>query len=463
MADASSRNPLARISAKDCEDYAFIGRELERLATLPIEAQIANFRGDPWGSLFTLKGANGSEFPLSRAGQERFVQIAKRGLKALGAAAADHRIERVLEKLKDELSTSVLNGFVPTDENSHTIFSIAIEKLKSEYKEVTHYIPCSLVSQRRTENFNIGPVSFQLRERFIKDNGHRIVTLEVESKNAEFAQNLRTRLYSFFGDCQWVASITIPACDEKVSRRRAHSVLQKALDVFKLFVGSARASDVKQAYDLRTPSDYVDLSSSSGTFFFVIGGRSHDAILNDEWYEQVVTQPALPIITRILWNYCARRSDSDELQARFLDGISWHSDAISEQDSGARIVKFWIAIERILGSSREANLCSRAAVLISDNPADFRKRAQDLSTAYQRRSAVVHGSANRANESWYETAMRISEEASSVVLFQYLFSIDGIDKHPASTARKKLSAWLKHLDQIASAYRNQSPDSRNIE
>jgi hypothetical protein len=382
-------------------------------------------------------------------------------LKALGATAADHRIERVLQKLKDELSASVLNGFVLTDENSHTIFSTAVEKLRSEYKELTHYVPCSLVVQRRTDNFNIGPVSFQMRERFIKENEPQIVTPEVEAKSIEFAHHLRARLNIFFGDYQWVASITIPPCDEKVSRRRAHSVLQKALDVFKLFVGSSRARDVKQAYDVQTPSDYIDLSSSSGIFFFVIAGHGHDAVLNDDWYQQAISQPAWPIITRLLGNYCAMWGDLDELQARFLDGISWHSDAISEPDSGARIVKFWIAIERILGSSREANLCSRAAVLLSDKPEEFHKRAQNLSTAYQRRSAVVHGSANRATESWYETAMRISEETSQIVLFQYLFAIAGISKHPAPTPRKKLAAWLKHLDQVASAYRHQSPDSRN--
>jgi hypothetical protein len=100
IADVSLKDPVARISAKDFEDYEFIAREIKRLATLPPEAQIEHFRADPWASSFTLKGANRSEFSLSRAAQERFVQIAKRGLKALGPTAADHRIERVLQKLK---------------------------------------------------------------------------------------------------------------------------------------------------------------------------------------------------------------------------------------------------------------------------------------------------------------------------------------------------------------------------
>ena len=38
VADIRSKDPVARISAKDFEDYEFIAREIERLATLPPEA-----------------------------------------------------------------------------------------------------------------------------------------------------------------------------------------------------------------------------------------------------------------------------------------------------------------------------------------------------------------------------------------------------------------------------------------
>ena len=146
----------------------------------------------------------------------------------------------------------------------------------------------------------------------------------------------------------------------------------------------------------------------------------------------------------------------DEIQVRFLDGLSWHSDAISEPDLGARIVKFWTAIERVLSTSHTSKISVRAAVLSSYTFEDFHKRSQNLSEVYQKRNDVVHGSANRGNESWYVEASVASEEASKTTLFQYLYAIPQILAGQGPGDRKKLQAWLMWLDKIAEQHRKES-------
>ena len=224
--------------------------------------------------------------------------------------------------------------------------------------------------------------------------------------------------------------------------------------MFKLIVGDQRASHVKQGYDVTTPPEYVELiSSSTGSFSLLSGGKLHDAVLNDSWYEQVTADPAWRYLQSVLTAYCNSWDDLDEIQTRFLDALSWHSDAISEQEPGAKIIKFWTSIERILRAS-PGEIDTRAAILSSNSSEEFAKHSQTLEQAYRRRrNDVVHGNANRVRESWYEEAVAAAEEASKNVLFQYLYAIPHIRSHPGTTDRGRLRAWLKRLDRLAEAYR----------
>ncbi len=448
------RDPIPLISEKDYWDYEFIGKDLQDFAAQSPQEQIKVLFADPWRAISGFKGAQGFDIPLSPEAKKRFIQIASRGLKHLGPRKHIHRLERVVEALKAECSLLVLGGLEITVENAHEVFDSALRKLEEGYLELTYYVPCSVVAERSYPCFNIGPVCFVLRDNFFSANEASIQNAVAEFGTPQINEKVFADLRSFYSGFQWVASITVPRCDPETSRRRAHDGIQKALDVFKLVVGSQRASHVKQAYDLTIPSDYSELiSSSPGSFSLRFGGKLQDAITNDRWYEQMTASPAWPFLESVLSNYWNTWRGLDEIQTRFLDGLSWHSDAISEQDRGARIVKFWTSIERLLSISPGSNISARAAVLASDGPEDFGRQAKELELLYQRRSAIVHGGASRASESWYAEASHASEGASRIVLFQYLYDIPQIHALRQPTDRKKLGLWLRELDSTARQYR----------
>lgn len=457
MHDRSQRNPNSRIAEEDYRDYEFILADLERNIGLSPEQQIERFRADPWAAFSGLKAANGFDLPLSREAQNRFSLIASRGLKEVGPSAQAHSFNRVVQALKEGLSSMIQSGFVPGADDAHEIFRSALRNLSAGYKEVIYHVPCSVVAERTYPKFNIGPVEFALRDQFFAENESAIQQFVADSSNQKVAEILLARTRAFYSEFQWIGSVAISPCDSEVSRPRARREIQKALDVFKLFVGGARASHVKQAYDLTTASAYAELvSSPTGTFSVGTGGKMRDAILNDQWYQQVTSSPAWAPMGAVLLNYHDAGDSLDEIQTRFLDALSWHSDAISEQEPGAKIIKFWTSIERILRAS-PGDIDTRAAVLSSNTAREFEKHSQRFDQAYRkRRNDVVHGNANRASESWYSEAVGASEEASKNVLFQYLYSIPRIRVLGGTTDRKKLKAWLRSLDGDAERLRKRS-------
>ena len=446
--------PVSTLSLEDYQDYEFILSDLQQNLGLSVAEQMDRFRKDPWSSLSGLRAPNGSELPLSRDAQKRFVEIARRGLKNIGTSSRIHRIDKVVEELKREFSALLFSGFVPGPDDAHDLFNSATGKLERGYEERTYYVPCAVVAQQNYASFKIGPVTFVLRERFFTENEAALNKAIAEFEDAQTIEALAARVRSFYSNFQWIAAITVPPCDPAISRQRAHAIIQKALDVFKLAVGGERARHVKQAYDSTPPSDFAELiSPAPGSLRVRFGWKGQDAVTNDQWYDQLTAGPAWPLLQSALLNYWNTWGDLDEIDQRFLDALAWHSDAISEQDPGARIIKFWTSIERTLRTS-PGDIDTRAAVLASDTPDDFANHSRSFENAYRRRrNDVVHGNANRAHESWYQEAVRGSEEASMNVLLQYLYAIPHIRSLPGATDRKKIRHWLKELDNIGDAFR----------
>ncbi|MBZ5726710.1 MAG: hypothetical protein LAP87_17155 [Acidobacteriia bacterium] len=438
---------------KDHRDYEFIVAEIQRFQKLSRQEQWEYWKAHPWDALGGVKTPAGGVVYFTRDARTRFHQITERGLRAMASAAERHNTEKVYEELPRHLVKLLVEGSEITAKNAHDVFDGAIRNLEAKFVEQTHYVPCAVVMHRVRDVFTIGPVTFILRERFFREN-ERAIREAAERWNPSISADIFNRTQSFYTDFMWIARITVPPCDASVSHRRAHLGIQKALDVFKLIVGSGRAGNVKMAHDIALPQRPWELTSTPAEGFDIrSSGTSHDAVVNDEWYQQVTAFPEWPLFEGALSEYWSHWGDHNELLARLMDALSWHSDAISERDLGARIIKFWTAIERLLSTSAKCNLAARLAVLSADSADGFEHCAKKYSTLYQRRSEIVHGSAHRTSESWYRQAAAGSEEASKTALLQFLRATLQIRRHYSASDRKSLEGWLVWLDKIAKQYR----------
>jgi hypothetical protein len=445
MQDQSFRRKLSR---KDYTDFEFIYGEVKKLLGLSPSELMKYYDEHPEDTPYFLSRPDGFLLMFTLAGERRFQQVLQRGLRSLAERSTKYDPEAVLHNLKDEVVARLLNGPEVSDENAHAVFDSVIDTLTKAQVSVTHYVPCSLVAHRKTTRFTIGPVTFTERKLFLDE--HRAALL---NRGIERPDPLLEQLERFFSMFSWIGRVTIPPCDPNISKARANETVQRALDLFKLFIGSPRASLVRRAYDVGAPSKMVFLTSTAEDTYALSydGGKLTDAVVNEDWYDQIKSFPQWSIAQAVLSWASQFESRLPEVQQRFLDGLAWHSDAISEGDLASRIVKFWTGIERVVTLKHGDEVQRRAAIMNSDSKADFEEKYKAAKRLYSKRSQIVHGTANRA-EDWLGDVALQSEVFSQRILYNYLFLIDRLNLGSTSTdkeSRLKLTTWFERADAMS--------------
>ena len=253
----------SRLHEKDDCDYEFVVAEIQRLHGLSSQEQWEHFKAHPWDAVGIKTPAGGTVY-TTRDARMRLRQIVERGLRAMDSAAERHNADKVYEELPRHFLKLALEAADITGENAHTVFEGAIRNVEATFVEQTHYVPCAVVMHRKRDIFTVGPVTFILRERFFKEN-EQAIREAAERWAPKVSADILNRTESFYTDFMWIAKITVPRCDVAVSRERARVGIQKALDVFKLIVGSGRAGNVKMAHDIAPAKALgTDLNRSNG-------------------------------------------------------------------------------------------------------------------------------------------------------------------------------------------------------
>src|ERR1700689_2146307 len=119
MASNVSDDQRHRLDEKDEADFEVILAEFESFVRKPKEEQLQELMQHPWEALSSPKTPNGSTLFASSAAHDRFAQIAKRGLKHLGAAAKRHRLEVILPKLQEEFVSRLIAKGDINSQNAH--------------------------------------------------------------------------------------------------------------------------------------------------------------------------------------------------------------------------------------------------------------------------------------------------------------------------------------------------------
>jgi hypothetical protein len=437
-------NPLeADLDGQDEVDYDFMLGELERINTLSVEAQIQHYRANPMDSMYSLDVGEGRSLNLTVAGHNRFVQIVDRRLAASDFHRRRFSGESLVKELKKEYIARLRdNSIAATDPT--TLFASAMIGVQTTHREITHLIPCAVVVHRKTQQFSIGPVVFHWRESFWKEAEPKIRERLPDSPDIAWA--FLSRLRDFYGGYSWIAEVRVPPCDEEISSVRATRIAQKCLDLLKLRIGSARAARIHQAYGAAGPRDQSHLRKIDDLFHISVGGaKMHDAVLNDDWFTQISGDPMWKTAEAYIKAYCDGWDQSpNELQQRFIDGMSWHSDAVSEPDVTAQIIKYWTAIERVVSLKKDdRRFKTNAAILLSETAKEYEVAIERVTRLYRQRNAIVHGSAQRGDPDLARCASE-SEEVSQKILFNYSWLIrsapSNIDPHRARAVMTGLFA-----------------------
>jgi hypothetical protein len=240
--------------------------------------------------------------------------------------------------------------------------------------------------------------------------------------------------------------VTIEAADGEVSTDRARKVIQMSLDLLKLIVGKERGAGIRQAYDHALPTQTASLVSAEGKGFAPSwGSRSHDAILNEDWYEMISKSNAWRIGESVLQSYSNAWEEPREPYQRFLDALRWHGEGISDPEPHSRLVKYWTAIERMVSLRSNDNVTRKAALLSCRDAQDFPDQFQKCQRLHGKRSAVVHGSASRGVEESEAIASEV-ENLSKGIICSFLSLLRNLEA-TGQCDRKALEAEFQLLDE----------------
>ena len=403
-------------------DVEFICQELERFGLMPPQDLMKHVEGNPRDRFAFLDHRTRGLLFCGRAAYDRFEELAERTIKP-GSLEANSFAERdYIVALHKAFLEIFIDALRPVSQGSVARFIDRAKQLASStLVEHTHHIPCTVFYDKNPSKFAVGPVTFTRIERFFEEfiealSRYQQSRLEAYAKNLErsqtdlapgevlaqartFANTLTTRIRDYYHQYGWVASISIPLCHERISRRRAEQTVDAALDVLRLFV-TGMPQRYRRAESPNLPFETRGIvSDSSGRIFSMMSRVAKGGPASQGWHAALLQE------AQDLWKFFEEAIESlrtqiikDELNQRLLDALNWFGQAVVEQNPGAKIVKYTAALERLTMTGHveagiETLVIKRVLMLNQDRTDKTEEQIQkDLGELYQCRSDLMHGS-----------------------------------------------------------------------
>jgi hypothetical protein len=411
---------------QDVEDLKFVVGDILRFASMEESELIDHWEHNKKDRLCNVPHPDGQGVLIcSREALSRFVRIAERHL--LAQKLEDHVDLRLF-------TNTIIEGFVDRflgqqsnldRKNVDKMLSAAVKKVRDKHKALTHFIPCVVVFESEPKEIQIGPVRFVWMESFLqeasdeiererarirrehvasdskpKGHGGKHEQTETKEMSRTMADRLVDGLLDYFSEFKWISIVSVPECDQTVSRKRAEVAVEGALNVLKLFLGTSYGSTLRQGHSPGPPRQKANLTQETdGALHVSIGWSKRDAMVGTGWFG-AITKPD-PFFFQAAGSAlfaCVDPHQSTDLNQRFLDALSWYGQAISEAFPSGQIVKFVAALERLTITKKEKDITEtvskRTALLLShgQDPKEFALRLSQAKKVYDSRSGLMHGS-----------------------------------------------------------------------
>jgi hypothetical protein len=370
----------------------------------------------------------GGHRPISREAALRFSGLAKRQRDidpdpdTLDLGALDQAIRA------EFVETFIINRRPIERKFIDRMLNSAVRRAKQTHESITYYLPCVVMTKGDPPEFKIGPVRFISTDKFfadfwekvnsdydsaIKRQRQTVEQLKAEGKYRPLKEITEEesgrldgmfidRVYEYYKSYVWVAEVTVPVCDPKISRERAETAVQAALDILKLFLGHYGGRDFRLGHDRARPDKTADLTRDpDGMFHHSIGQHGEGAFAESGWYESIQKKAgwALQAAGNAIEGYLKPEIKSDH-RDRWLDALNWYSQAVAERLQSAQLVKYVAALERLTVTPSDkivddvTDIVTRRtallAVLVNEDAALTEAR-ENTRKLYRWRSNLMHG------------------------------------------------------------------------
>lgn len=422
----------------DIGDTATIIKDLNELFSLSIHDQIAAIKADnTWASIPSIKGGH---HPLRTPSVQALIRLTARLIDAQ-PQAADYDHNSVQRHLAQAFSSTYLEEHANvTAESVSMMLNRAITAAKAEHMTITHHIPCIAMAAQQPDHVSIGPVRLTTSDRFLRDHHDDVeafrtaeheraatyandnhLTLKTPADAIHLVDRIIDGTNEFYSDHNWTATITIPACHERISRERAERAARAAIDILKLvFVHNARHARIGNARQL--PGRTRTWTTIDGTFHDSMTVQGESILGTEGWHQGL--RPTGRFYLRLagipLWMY-THPDKACDIGRRYLDALHWYGEAISETSRAAASVKYATSLERLtitpdIKSDFTKHVTERSAILAAGgNKKIYRAAKKAVSALYKERSEYLHGRRSPHEHSTTDHARTIVP-----IIFRYL-------------------------------------------
>lgn len=421
----------------DIEDVSFILGEVRRIAKMSLAEEKKHISENRNSSdfLYVLRDEDEKgEYVCGREASRRLYKLGERHLDRQRELRENTDPVRFNEVLASLLVRRFLTESREVNKREmQAMLSAAVKRLKAEQESLTHYIPCVIfevfpeeghvaqkLKQAKYEQFDIGPVKFlrtaeflRKHKRAIKGDLQETIKRELREKREDFQESgdhirfMLNSLTRFFRNYRWVAVVTIPSCNKKISRLRAETAVQGALDILKLSFGPTQTDSMRLAESHVRPADIAQLTRPSiGPFSLMVSRRvAEDTGITEVAFRQISESKDFYLeAASSALNACVDPQKEIHLSRRFLDGLTWYGQGVTETMPSAKIVKYVAAWERLTITKKEENgltdKVTRRIAILSHLKAkgDLTNSLKEVKRIYDWRSKLMHGSCSPFNK-----------------------------------------------------------------
>ncbi|MDX6749678.1 HEPN domain-containing protein [Geminicoccaceae bacterium 1502E] len=417
-------------------DIEFILAEVERFARLPREEY-----GELtfYDALSHLPHPSGSGMLIcGYAANSRLNKLAEY------AISKSRYVRRVaVQSVAKELQRLISKRFIGyrdalTDQAADRVVAAAIKHAARQCTDMTHIIPCHICHDQSPALFQIGPVTFMPMEKWLTINSDAIqkypnheISPDNEGKSktpTKIQLMLAEDTLSYYKSFSWVAQIHVKDCEPSVGRQLAMSMVRNAIDVLHLLVGAPYSKHFCiEGAAFRADRRGEIALDSAGDLCLRASIKWRRGHFGETWW-QAINRGSGNFLIEILGVAIKEGNDIRRpapLAGRFLDALTWYGEAVRDEFTASRIVKYITAMERVLIIGSEAMIAdiisSRGAALMYNfevacgRSCDSNALRKRFRRVYDFRSRLVHGSNSPMDDGLGEIA-REAEELCRAVL-----------------------------------------------
>jgi hypothetical protein len=383
---------------QDIEDINFILNEIGKFSSMTPEDIGIHIKQPPFDMLYTINLATGKHIPIGHEAALRFNKIAKRHCELHNYNDID--VLALEREIENEFAKTFIEDKRPNEKKFiDRMLNRAVKATQNNHKTNTHYLPCVITRQGQPSEFRIGPVRFLTTDKFFKDFGAKF-----EKDYTSYGitgRTIITKIYDYYKSFIWVAEVTVPLCDDKISEERALQVVQGALDVLKLCFPHSHSHDLRMGYHHSNSEDTAKITrTSDGMFHPGVGWHGYGVPTNPMWFNDIMSNNKwyLDCAGNAIESYLKPESKSENLD-RWLRALYWYGQAVSDDLPGVQLVKYVAALECLTVTPSDGIedvtdiVTRRTALLIAQDYKDdvFEKTYANARRLYRWRSDLMHG------------------------------------------------------------------------